>query len=714
MNIAFRVLRVELLQLARDKRALFSAIVLPALLYPLFFWGSQKLEDVGEKTMAERAVTIAMDLSGLDEGTRDTFQEELVSRGDATVRTVDASGVQSLEDEEEQRLAALAIIETTVEEPEPSDPSAGSSAGSPAGEAGEPSGMRKSRGPDLLVIARSTGEIPDQRRAEFEFWYDVKSDDGREALSRAQGAAKAVESAQVIERRRVLLGGDPALALDPLPTDLASAEDASGAILGKLLPFVILLVLISGGAYAALAVFAGEREAGTLETLLVQPVPERSIAAGKFLAVFAAGMATLLVNLASLAGCVAFGLAGSQASGLESGGGLGFTRLLAVGIELPACLLLCAVLCLVCGRARTFREGQLLVFPVTLLVMVPTAIVLRPEASLTVMWALIPFAGSALALRDGFEGDLTLAMAALVTATHLGYTWIALTQLGRVLDAEKILGGGGDAKSEGHLRQASGRHAMRWGFALVMAMYLVAGSVQRWNLTAGLWFTFWIFLPLFAIGVAWLRPRAKGEGRRLLPALGLRLPHPLHVVAALLLAPALAQGAQYFFQWQMKLIPLPPGIDGSMDALAGFPEGVFWLLFFLSLSPGIFEELLFRGSLLESMKRDWKWPRVILWQGIYFGLIHLSIYRLAPTAILGALLAWLALRTRSVIPAMVLHITYNATVTLGARAQDPANQDEWLTARVFNADWFAYAPWAAVFGVGLLIAIPPLPKPDKG
>ncbi|MFT6109339.1 MAG: ABC-type Na+ efflux pump permease subunit, partial [Planctomycetota bacterium] len=56
------VLRTELLQLARDKRALFSAVVLPAILYPIFFWGSGKLETVGRETMAAREVTIRADL----------------------------------------------------------------------------------------------------------------------------------------------------------------------------------------------------------------------------------------------------------------------------------------------------------------------------------------------------------------------------------------------------------------------------------------------------------------------------------------------------------------------------------------------------------------------------------------------------------------------------------------------------------------------------
>ena len=61
---------------------------------------------------------------------------------------------------------------------------------------------------------------------------------------------------------------------------------------------------------------------------------------------------------------------------------MAYGRLASLIVELPTCLLLCAVLCLVCGGARTFREGQLLIFPVTLLVVIPTAIVLRPEVSL--------------------------------------------------------------------------------------------------------------------------------------------------------------------------------------------------------------------------------------------------------------------------------------------------------------------------------------------
>lgn len=713
MRVAMHVLRTELLQLARDKRALFSAVVLPAILYPIFFWGSGKLESVGRETMAARDVTIRADLDALSEEMRAHLVQTLQDAGPTTIVDFDAGELSVLalaEDEEtspskELRDAARELLDRKTPGEDLLEADSG------ANESDDESAKASSEaGADLLLIAAVEGEDPDRNRASFDLWFDVKSDDAREARSRVRSSLKEIESLEVERRRDRLLGGDPARALEPEPVDMASVEDQSGAALGKWLPFIALLVLISGGAYAALAVFAGEREAGTLETLLVQPVPHTSIATGKFLAVFVAGFATLVVNLASLVVCVSFGLADMDAMGGGSGG-VGLMRLAALIVELPACLLLCAVLCLVCGGAKTFREGQLLVFPVTLLVIVPTSIVLRPEATLTAFWAFIPFAGSALALRDGLEGDLRLPLAALVMVTHIGWTWLALSRLGRVLDAEKILGGGGDSKSESHLNQAAGRHAVRWGFAVVMTVYLIAGSVQRWDMMAGMWFTFWVLLPAFALAIAWTTPRRKQLGeteepRDLVGRLGLRpqglVPLIAHVVGALALVPMLARGAMWLGEWQREALPLPPGAEKAMEGMGGLLDmGNGWLFFFLALSPGIFEELVFRGALLSAMRRDWRWPKVIGWQALYFALVHASVYRLLPTGILGALLAGLTLRARCVYPAMAMHIGYNGLLVLGSR-------DDGTT--VLDSEWFSYAPWMAAVGVALLVLISPRPS----
>ena len=80
--------------------------------------------------------------------------------------------------------------------------------------------------------------------------------------------------AEAAELRELLLGSsDPGRGLDAEALDVASSEAAGGAALGRLLPLLSVLVVLSGGAFAALSAFAGERESQTLETLLVQPVP---------------------------------------------------------------------------------------------------------------------------------------------------------------------------------------------------------------------------------------------------------------------------------------------------------------------------------------------------------------------------------------------------------------------------------------------------------
>ncbi len=730
MKTSLDVLRVELLQLARDRRALFSAIVLPALLYPLLFWGTGALKAVGEETMAERTVRALVDLSQTDAETAEAFLAGLVEQGPITLTEVDASelGDSDAGDARETarellRAAAPAAAEASL--PEPSDDAAaGSEAVAEVGPGNQPDQQPENgsvgkaerpavEGPgsddgglepfDVLIVASSDGENRDLARTTFDLWYDVKRDDAREAMGRARGALRDLGEARSAERREHLLGGDPGAGLAPESTDVASEADASGARLGMFLPFIVLLVLISGGAYAALAVFAGEREAGTLETLLVQPVPHRAIALGKLLTVFVAGCATLAMNLGSLVVCAASGLMDMEGMG-DGASSMAYGRLASLIVELPTCLLLCAVLCLVCGGARTFREGQLLIFPVTLLVVIPTAIVLRPEVSLNALWAIIPFSGSALALREGLEGDLTLPLAALVMISHLGWTWLAVARLGQVLDAERVLGGGGDRKSEAHLLQAGGRHGVRWGFVVVMSVYLIAMSVQRLDMDAGLWFTFWMLLPALAITIAWTAPRAQGEPRRLAAGLGLRLPRPSHALGALLLVPALTRGAEHLLLWQSKVLPLPPGAaDGGieLESIMG-SSSPMWLFFFFALSPGIFEELVFRGALLGAMKRDFTWKRIVFWQALYFALVHASIYRLLPTGLLGALLAVVALRSRSVLPAMLLHIGYNGLLVLGAAEHLPFTGEP----------WFELAPWAAIPGLALFLIPPREPAGD--
>jgi membrane protease YdiL (CAAX protease family) len=114
-------------------------------------------------------------------------------------------------------------------------------------------------------------------------------------------------------------------------------------------------------------------------------------------------------------------------------------------------------------------------------------------------------------------------------------------------------------------------------------------------------------------------------------------------------------------------------------------------LLILAVSPGICEELFFRGAVLQSLRRDLPSWKIVLWQGLLFGLVHSSVFRFAPTAILGAFLAAVTLRARSLWPAMVLHAAYNASAHLLHQ----------LSAAGLPEDW---APWLEEHGPTLAAA----------
>ncbi len=94
------------------------------------------------------------------------------------------------------------------------------------------------------------------------------------------------------------------------------------------------------------------------------------------------------------------------------------------------------------------------------------------------------------------------------------------------------------------------------------------------------------------------------------------------------------------------------------------------VVFSLGVVPGLCEELFFRGFLLSSLRREMHAGAAILVAAICFGLFHVVLAggaapeRLVPSTLMGLLLGWVACRSGSVIPAMVLHVIHNSTLLL--------------------------------------------------
>jgi sodium transport system permease protein len=621
------VLRGELVRLARDRRAVIFGLVVPAVLFPVLFLFSGSLERIGREQLEAREVRVAVDLAALDPA-------------DAAALTAGLAADD----------ARIAAVEASLDAP-------------PA-----PGGVRallERLDADLLVDSRPPAAPGEPAR--LVLYAGAADENAEEAIDRVRRIARRVLRDARDRRLAEAVGGDPGARYELVAVDVARAEDAAGRRLGGLLPLLAVLVLISGGSFAALDAFVGEREAGTLETLLVQPVPARTVAWGKFLAVLCTGLVAFLGNALSLLLCLRLGLGDPGAIGAAAGGaevdwGTAATRIaFGCALFLPTTALVAAVLSHVAARARTFGQGQLLTMPLTFLAMALAAPAMQPTTELGPLLALVPLTGAALALRDAAAGAFTPLPMGIAVAASCAWASFALSRLARTLDAERLLATP-DTSAEASARKLAAGRAVRFGLAASLVIYLAGGRLQaEWPL-GGLLATLWGLVLALALVAAKLSARglAATPPRSLVDALGLRPPRVAHAAGALCLAPAIALGVQRLFELQQRLLPMPSRV-GEAAELVGFTADLSlpMLVLVMAVSPGICEELLFRGALLEAMRRDLRPRAVILWQALLFGVVHASIYRFLPTAAVGAILAAVALHARSVIPAMLLHTGYN-------------------------------------------------------
>jgi len=86
---------------------------------------------------------------------------------------------------------------------------------------------------------------------------------------------------------------------------------------------------------------------------------------------------------------------------------------------------------------------------------------------------------------------------------------------------------------------------------------------------------------------------------------------------------------------------------------------------FIALTPGICEEILFRGLALKPIEDKLGAKSAVLITAVLFSLMHLDVVRLIPTFLLGCVLGLVTLASGSILPAMGLHILNNAFAAFG-------------------------------------------------
>lgn len=221
--------------------------------------------------------------------------------------------------------------------------------------------------------------------------------------------------------------------------DQASVESIGAMIWGKILPMLIMMMLFSGVMAIAPSSIAGEKERGTIATLLVTPMKRNELALGK---VVSLSCIALLSGLSSFVG-IALSLPKMVAMG--DGVDLGFHYTTAdyfalLLVILASVLIMSSAVSLLSALAKDVKNAGTMVTPFMLVVMLAGLLpMMQSEVPTGVVTYLIPFYNSIEVMTAVFSHELAWMPVVVTLASNVVYTGIAVWGLTRMFNSEKIM-----------------------------------------------------------------------------------------------------------------------------------------------------------------------------------------------------------------------------------------------------------------------------------
>lgn len=188
----------------------------------------------------------------------------------------------------------------------------------------------------------------------------------------------------------------------------ADTRENWGEKIGGLIPYFIFILCLQGAMFPAADLGAGEKERGTLETLLISPIERYKLVLGKFLTIAFAGLTSALITVTSLA---LWGLILSQGMAIEfvvafmsSIGAVDFILMFLMLV--PVVAIFASILLSLSIYAKSYKEAQSYMGTLMMLLFVPIFLAMAPGVELKGVWAWVPLTNVALAIKELIKGTM--------------------------------------------------------------------------------------------------------------------------------------------------------------------------------------------------------------------------------------------------------------------------------------------------------------------
>ncbi len=441
---------------------------------------------------------------------------------------------------------------------------------------------------------------------------------------------------------------------------------AASPFVQSMLVLILVFQAFMGVIYPSLDAITGERERGTLEALLSTPVRRSHLFIGKLAAITVSSFAVVMTTLTGfyLSQFIQIKyfsfLPATLASQLDSPLAVQLPLpcvLLVSLMMLPLCLSMAASAMALATFARTVQQAQAYMLPLMLITTIPLSVMALGEVHIDGPCAFVPFLNSIVAMDDALSGriaPLYMFIAAFVSAV---FAVTLCTVVAPVVDREDILFGIEESPSRRFIEQNFGKELFFLCSTVFLLMFYLSQILVLKHHLLGMALTqlLVILLPGLFLALFWLKLPSQAVLRLHMPKGGI-----LTLVGALMLAPLSVLLAGLLATIFTKLVPGSAALSKLMEEYMGLNTQPLWLLLLvLGVMPAICEELLFRGVILSLMPKRFSTTRRVLTVGGMFGAFHMSLLRFLPTGLLGCVLTFLAIRTGSVFPCMLLHAGHN-------------------------------------------------------
>ena len=468
--------------------------------------------------------------------------------------------------------------------------------------------------------------------------------------------------------------------------DVAAKSEKQAAMWSKVLPLVIMIWCLTGAFYPAIDLVAGEKERGTFETLLSSPASRSEIAYGKLFTVMVFSIVTSVLNLLSMCFTGLFVMSRMAAISGAAGGvvpALGPPPASAIVWLLlaliPVAALFSAMSLAAAAFARSSKEGQYYLVPLIMISMPLMMLPMLPAAKLDIGTALIPITGLMLLLRGLIEGNFAEALqfGAPVVAVTLVCCWLSIRWVVNQFNSESVLFRASERFGVGMWVKQVMRdrnemplvsHAVLCTIVILVIKFFIGFAMQvptswlHFAKQTGIVLVVSVALP--AVMMALVLTTRAARSLRLRTC---RFPvAAAAVLMAILLHPLVMWGSALVMQIYPPTADLM-GMESVMTNIMADAPSLLSILCIFALAPAVMEELAFRGFILsglESMKS--KWLPIFL-SALFFGAAHSIIQQSIITFGVGVVLGIIAIQTRSLIPCILYHATHNGLTVIVSR-----------------------------------------------